>query len=91
MVVICTPSTPAFTTYDNICPFIISFILTLSLLLLLLFSNICNIGTAQLQMGFGGQIEVLHSREFKIAGAIGPCASLKKMGPTVSENEQGIG
>ena len=50
-----------------------------------------NTGTAQLQMGFGGQIEVLHSREFKIAGAIGPCASLKKMGPTVSENELGIG
>lgn len=42
-------------------------------------------------MGFGGQIEVLHSREFKIAGAIGPCASLKKTGPTVSENEMGIG
>lgn len=42
-------------------------------------------------MGFGGQIEVLHSREFKIAGAIGPCASLKKAGPTVSENEMGVG
>eukprot|EP00597_Dinobryon_sp_UTEXLB2267_P016243 CAMPEP_0201092638 /NCGR_PEP_ID=MMETSP0812-20130820/1235_1 /ASSEMBLY_ACC=CAM_ASM_000668 /TAXON_ID=98059 /ORGANISM="Dinobryon sp., Strain UTEXLB2267" /LENGTH=696 /DNA_ID=CAMNT_0047344369 /DNA_START=252 /DNA_END=2343 /DNA_ORIENTATION=- len=46
---------------------------------------------SQLQMGFGGQIEVLHSREFKIAGAIGPCASLKKAGPSVSENEVGIG
>ena len=45
----------------------------------------------QLQMGFGGQIEVIHSREFKIAGAIGPCASLKKAGPTVSENEIGVG
>lgn len=45
----------------------------------------------QLQMGFGGQIEVLHSREFKISGAIGPCASLKKTGPTVSEAEVGIG
>lgn len=44
-----------------------------------------------LQMGFGGQIEVLHSREFKIAGAIGPCASLKKTGPTVAETEVGIG
>ena len=42
-------------------------------------------------MGFGGQIEVLHSREFKIAGAIGPCASLKKMGPSVCENEIGVG
>lgn len=47
--------------------------------------------TNQLQMGFGGQIEVIHSREFKIAGAIGPCASLKKAGATVSENEIGIG
>ena len=45
----------------------------------------------QLQMGFGAQIEVIHSREFKVAGAIGPCASLKKTGPTVSENEVGIG
>jgi len=45
----------------------------------------------QLQMGFGGQIEVMHSREFKIAGAIGPCASLKKTGVSVSENEIGIG
>jgi protein transport protein SEC23 len=46
---------------------------------------------AQLQMGFGAQIEVIHSREFKIAGAMGPCASLKKTGPTVSENEMGVG
>ena len=44
-----------------------------------------------LQMGFGGQIEVIHSREFKIAGAIGSCASLKKAGPTVAESEIGIG
>jgi protein transport protein SEC23 len=45
----------------------------------------------QLQMGFGAQIEVIHSREFKIAGALGPCASLKKNGPTVNETEIGIG
>lgn len=45
----------------------------------------------QLNMGFGSSIEVLHSREFKIAGAIGPCASLKKTGATVSETEIGIG
>lgn len=45
----------------------------------------------QLQMGFGGQIEVLHSREFKIAGAIGPCASLKKAGAQVAETEIGVG
>eukprot|EP01035_Chromulina_nebulosa_P019161 gene19161-25003_t len=44
-----------------------------------------------LQMGFGGQIEVIHSREFKISGAIGPVASLKKGGPTVSETEVGVG
>jgi protein transport protein SEC23 len=44
-----------------------------------------------LQMGFAGQIELLHSREFKTAGAIGPCASLKKGGPSVAENEIGIG
>jgi protein transport protein SEC23 len=44
-----------------------------------------------LQMGFAGQIEVIHSREFKICGAIGPCATLKKMGPSVSETEIGIG
>ena len=53
--------------------------------------NVPVAGPSQLQMGFGGQIEVLHSREFKIAGAIGPCASLKKAGPTVSENEIGVG
>ena len=47
--------------------------------------------TNQLQMGFSGQIEVLHSREFKIAGAIGPCASLKKTGASVAETETGIG
>lgn len=44
-----------------------------------------------LQMGFGGQIEVIHSREFKTSGAIGPCASLKKGGASVSENEVGVG
>jgi len=44
-----------------------------------------------LQMGFAGQIEVLHSREFKIGGAIGPCASLKKTGPSVAESEIGVG
>ena len=48
-------------------------------------------GSNQLQMGFGGSIEVIHSREFKIAGAIGPCASLKKTGPTVAETEVGVG
>lgn len=44
-----------------------------------------------LQMGFSGQIEVLHSREFKISGAIGPVASMKKTGPSVSDTEVGVG
>jgi len=44
-----------------------------------------------LNMGFGSSIEVLHSREFKLSGAIGPCASLKKAGSTISETEIGIG
>lgn len=48
-------------------------------------------GNGPLNMGFGGQIEVIHSREFKIAGAIGPCASLKKVTPSVAETEMGIG
>jgi protein transport protein SEC23 len=47
--------------------------------------------TNQLQMGFNAQIDVIHSREFKIGGAIGPCASLKKTGPSVAETETGIG
>lgn len=48
-------------------------------------------GNLALQMGFAAQVEVMHSREFKLSGAIGSCASLKKAGPTVSENEVGIG
>jgi protein transport protein SEC23 len=47
--------------------------------------------TSPMRMGFGAQIEVLHSREFKIAGAIGPCASMRKGGPNVSETEVGVG
>lgn len=46
---------------------------------------------AHMQMGFGGSIEVHHSREFKVAGAIGSVASLKKNGPSVAEIEVGIG
>ena len=44
-----------------------------------------------LEMGFGANIEVIASRELKISGAIGPCASMKKGGPTVSETEIGVG
>ena len=44
-----------------------------------------------LVMGFAGTFEVLTSREFKIAGAIGPVSSLKKTGPSVAETEIGLG
>jgi len=44
-----------------------------------------------LAMGFGAQMDVICSRDFKISGAIGSCASLKKAGPCVSENEIGVG
>ncbi|CAM9090886.1 unnamed protein product [Chrysoparadoxa australica] len=44
-----------------------------------------------LQMGFAATVEVLCSREFKIAGAIGPCSSLNKKGPNVAETEIGQG
>lgn len=54
-------------------------------------SNNGNNSSNQLQMGFGGHIEVIHSREFKIAGAIGPVASMKKAGPGVAETEVGVG
>lgn len=49
------------------------------------------IDAGELQMGFGATVEVKTSREFKVAGAIGPCSSLKKTGPSVSETEIGVG
>ncbi|DBA03011.1 TPA: hypothetical protein N0F65_003199 [Lagenidium giganteum] len=48
----------------------------------------------QLTMAFAGSLEVLTSREFKVAGAIGPCAALKRQGAApknVSEVEIGVG
>jgi len=42
-------------------------------------------------MAFGASLEVLTSKEFKVSGAIGPVASLKKKGPSVSEVEVGKG
>ena len=46
----------------------------------------------QLPMGFQSSMEILTSREIKIAGVIGPVASLNKEGPSVStEMEIGIG
>lgn len=44
-----------------------------------------------LQMGFAASLEVLTSREFKVAGAIGPCSSLRKMAPNVAETAIGEG
>uniref|UniRef100_A0A3B3TTT7 Protein transport protein SEC23 n=1 Tax=Poecilia latipinna TaxID=48699 RepID=A0A3B3TTT7_9TELE len=43
------------------------------------------------RMAFGGNLEVKTSRELKVCGAIGPCVSLHSKGPSVSENEMGIG
>lgn len=46
----------------------------------------------QLSMGFQASLEILTSREVKIAGVIGPVASLNKESPSVStEMEIGIG
>ncbi|KAH9258371.1 hypothetical protein BASA81_003420 [Batrachochytrium salamandrivorans] len=42
-----------------------------------------------LQMGLAGTLEIVCSPEIKIKGAIGPCASLNKKGPNVSEVEIG--
>lgn len=42
-------------------------------------------------MAFGGSLEVLTSREFKVSGAIGPVSSLQKHTPNVSEIEVGCG
>ena len=44
-----------------------------------------------LTMGLSGTLEVICSPEIKIKGAIGPCASLGKKGPNVSEVEMGQG
>lgn len=46
----------------------------------------------ELNMGFQSSFEIIASREVKIAGVIGPVASLNKEGPSVStEMEIGIG
>eukprot|EP00612_Vaucheria_litorea_P002694 CAMPEP_0171459422 /NCGR_PEP_ID=MMETSP0945-20130129/4711_1 /TAXON_ID=109269 /ORGANISM="Vaucheria litorea, Strain CCMP2940" /LENGTH=784 /DNA_ID=CAMNT_0011985435 /DNA_START=22 /DNA_END=2376 /DNA_ORIENTATION=- len=44
-----------------------------------------------LQMGFSAALEVLTSKELKVAGAIGPCSSLHKKGPSVADTEIGQG
>lgn len=45
----------------------------------------------ELEMAFAATLEVLCSREFKVCGAIGPCQSLKKGAPYVSETVIGEG
>ncbi|XP_078462491.1 protein transport protein Sec23A isoform X2 [Lampetra planeri] len=45
----------------------------------------------QFKMAFASTIEAKTSRELKISGAIGPCISLNAKGPSVSENEIGVG
>mmetsp|Transcript_26598 Transcript_26598/g.44462 ORF Transcript_26598/g.44462 Transcript_26598/m.44462 type:complete len:757 (+) Transcript_26598:112-2382(+) len=42
-------------------------------------------------MAFEGTLEVTTSREYKVCGAIGPCASLNKKSPCVAETELGLG
>ena len=49
----------------------------------------CDAG--HLTMGFAATLEVQTSREFKVTGAIGPCSSLKKTSPSVSEQVIGEG
>ena len=48
-------------------------------------------GNGDLEMAFDATIEVQTSREFKVCGAIGPCASLGKKSPSVGETEIGLG
>ncbi|XP_002156026.2 protein transport protein Sec23B [Hydra vulgaris] len=45
----------------------------------------------EFKMAFGVNIEVKTSKELKISGCIGPCTSLEKKGPNISETEIGIG
>jgi protein transport protein SEC23 len=44
-----------------------------------------------LQMGFGASMEVLTSRDYKVAGALGPLVSLRKPAAWVSDSETGEG
>ncbi|GMH48282.1 hypothetical protein TrRE_jg7003, partial [Triparma retinervis] len=44
-----------------------------------------------MMMGFAATMDVMTSREFKVQGCIGPCASLGKAGPNVSETSIGQG
>jgi len=44
-----------------------------------------------LLMAFNGTLEVITSKEYRVRGAIGPCSSLKKKSPSVSDSEIGQG
>jgi len=44
-----------------------------------------------LTMAFAGTLECITSRDYKVRGAIGPCSSLKKKSPSVSDNPLGQG
>ena len=44
-----------------------------------------------LKMAFNAGFEIQASKELKICGAIGQCASMNKKGPSVSENVVGVG
>ncbi|XP_044013279.1 protein transport protein Sec23A isoform X2 [Aphidius gifuensis] len=44
-----------------------------------------------LKMAFNATLEIKTSREIKVSGAIGPCVSLGTKGPSVSEQEVGLG
>jgi len=44
-----------------------------------------------LMMGFAGTLECVTSREYRVRGAIGPCSSLNKKSPSVSDTVVGQG
>lgn len=48
-------------------------------------------GSPSLLQCFGGEVEVLTSREFKCCGAIGACTSLARKSQSVADSEIGIG
>ena len=43
------------------------------------------------KMAYGATVEIKTSRELRVQGAIGHSVSMNSKGPTVSENEIGIG
>ena len=45
----------------------------------------------EFKMAFGGNVEIKTSRELKVQGCIGACIGTGSKGPSVSDNELGIG